>query len=77
MKANLSSNNNKSHLYNTKPKGSFDVHSFSGDDLLLTEHILLLMVFEVVAGSLDVQEQCVGSSDVGQIDLGGFSLGGQ
>jgi hypothetical protein len=35
------------------------------------------MVFEVVAGSLDVQEHAVGSADIDEIDLSSFAFGGQ
>lgn len=35
---------------------SFKIHSFLSNNLLLTEHILLLMIFQVVTGPLHIQE---------------------
>ena len=44
---------------------------------LLAEHVLTLMVAQIVTRSLHVQKHAVGASNVHQVDLGRLALGSQ
>lgn len=50
-------------------------HHFLSPLGLFAEEILLLMVSEIIAGSLDVKEHAVSSADVNKVHFAGLSLG--